>query len=249
MNNEKVALFYDKLRENEWSKTADFGPSTRSRYQIIVKLINKYVLNKESSILDIGCGSGNMLKLLNKNKFSNISGCDFSTGAINLTLKKHAKNIFVANILNLSDFNNVKYDVIICSEVLEHIGDDSKAISNLYELLNNEGILIISVPYNMKYWSQHDEFAGHVRRYNSNEIEDKLIKQGFCINESFGWGSLIYSFYHAFLVKTTPSKLMGKNNMMLKKVFSKILRIGFNMEFLDKTKGSAKRIFVVAQKK
>lgn len=239
--------YYDKLRENEWKNTADFGPSARSRYDIIMNIAKNY-LNSNSLILDVGCGSGNLLLKLKREGYLHLFGSDFSIESIKLTEKKFGKNVFQADLTKIEDYKNNKYDGIICSEVLEHIENDNLAIQNIKLLLNKNGIVIISVPYGMQYWSQHDNFSGHLRRYENRDLENILINNGFTILESFGWGNLIYSIYHQILRKKNPTSVMSQKNQVLKIVISKIIYLIFTIEKFSKSKIRAKRIFVVAKK-
>src|SRR5690606_30856292 len=95
----------------------------------------------------------------------NISGSDFSIDSVKIAKKKTKLDIFQADVIKLSSFPKKKYYAIVCSEVLEHVQDDIKAIKNMYSLLEKDGYLFISVPYLMKHWSISDELSGHVRRY------------------------------------------------------------------------------------
>lgn len=246
--NEKKSIFYDNLRKKEWKSNTDFSPSSQTRYEIILDLLNKYAINQNLKILDCGCGVGNLLIKLKKNGYNNLFGSDFSKESVKLSKKNLNRNIFKGDLTKISDFEKNTFDIIICSEVLEHIEDDLLAINNLYKLLNKNGLLIITVPFNSKYWSQHDKFAGHIRRYNNTELENKLFKNKFKIIKCFGWGSFIYSFYHKILIKKKPSKIMNDNYLIVKKLISKLLIIIFQLEKKFKSKKKARRLFVVARK-
>ncbi len=244
----KNSSYYDRLRKKEWKYTANFGPSTRIRYKIILNLLGKYS-KKNFRILDCGCGSGNLLRLLDKKRYKNLTGSDFSNESVILSKKISGKNIFKADLTKIKDFKNKKFDVVICSEILEHIEKDTLAIKNIRLILNDEGIVIFSVPFNVIYWSQHDDFSGHVRRYNGMELEKKLEKQNFDILESWGWGSLFYPIYHRLLTRNKPTSLMNNKNNIFKKSISKILYFTFSIEKISKSKKRARRLFVVARKK
>ena len=71
------------------------------------------------------------------------------------------------------------YDAVIACEVLEHIEDESAFLGKIRGLLNPGGQLILSVPARKHLWSDHDEIAGHFRRYERQEITDLLSKQNF----------------------------------------------------------------------
>jgi len=250
MKKEKDISYYDKLRREEWKEAADYGPSTRSRYRILLNLVKQYT-SVDNSILDCGCGTGNFLNLLVQQGFKNLSGSDFSAEALALSRNKFRGPLHRIDLTQESDFQNIKYDAIVCSEVLEHIEDDQLAINNLHNSLNSGGVLLISVPFSMKYWSPHDDFSGHVRRYENDGLEEKLKKAGFVILESFGWGNLIYPVYHRLLTKTGPSKVMNNTRGMLritKIVAAKLLFYVFYFEGLMKSKKRARRLFVIAKK-
>lgn len=240
--------YYDKLWIKEWGNVADYNFSSKTRFRIIMRLLKEYKIPRHAKILDCGCGTGNLLlKLKNKN-YTNLNGSDFSESAISISKNKNFNRVFKADLTKLNSFNKRKFDVIICSEVLEHIKNDKLAIKNLFLMLNKEGILIISVPYQGIYWSQHDNFSGHIRRYEKNELENKLKEKGFNILESFGWGGLMYPIYHRILTKKSPSSVMGKKNKFIKKILSRILYFIFFIEDLSKVKKRARRIFIVTQK-
>ena len=72
-----------------------------------------------------------------------------------------------------------KYDCVVACEVMEHVENDTHFLSIAYDLLNDRGQLVLSVPSRMKYWSKHDEIVGHFRRYEKQRIINILSDQGF----------------------------------------------------------------------
>jgi ubiquinone/menaquinone biosynthesis C-methylase UbiE len=84
----------------------------------------------------------------------------------------------VTSITGMS-FDAASFDCILCSEVLEHIADDAKAVSELRRVLKPGGVLVVTVPFQKRYWAEDDEFVGHVRRYDPGELEQKLQSGGF----------------------------------------------------------------------
>jgi SAM-dependent methyltransferase len=65
---------------------------------------------------------------------------------------------------------DTKFDAVISCEVMEHIEDDKKFLARTRSLLKRNGQVIISVPAKQKYWTVHDEIAGHFRRYEKNDL-------------------------------------------------------------------------------
>jgi SAM-dependent methyltransferase len=84
----------------------------------------------------------------------------------------------VTSITNMI-FDTASFDCVLCSEVLEHVPDDLKALSELRRVLKPGGILVITVPFQKRYWAEDDEFVEHLRRYDPGELERKLSNSGF----------------------------------------------------------------------
>jgi SAM-dependent methyltransferase len=76
-------------------------------------------------------------------------------------------------------FDAASFDCVLCSEVLEHVPDDVQAISELRRVLKPGGVLVVTVPFQKRFWAEDDEFVGHVRRYDPGELEQKLQTKGF----------------------------------------------------------------------
>jgi SAM-dependent methyltransferase len=76
-------------------------------------------------------------------------------------------------------FEPATFDIILCSEVLEHVPEDDKAVSELRRVLKPGGVLVATVPYQKRYWAEDDEYVAHVRRYDPGELEQKLRHAGF----------------------------------------------------------------------
>ena len=154
-------------------------------------LYKKYVSN-ESRVLDIGCGGGPM-SLYFANQGAYVKGIDLSEKAIaeNLKTKDHfgLKNLEFAceDFMDFEDVNT--YDVILLTEVLEHIPDDKGSLLKINTLLKEKGYLLMSVPssnapLHKKYMKRYgkdpfDERVGHLRRYNAVEIFNLLHETGF----------------------------------------------------------------------
>jgi SAM-dependent methyltransferase len=68
------------------------------------------------------------------------------------------------------------YDVVVCSEVLEHVLDYKPMIENMYESLKHGGRLIVTVPYDMKKFSVLDTYGGHVRRFELDQVRADLAR-------------------------------------------------------------------------
>jgi len=161
-----------------------------SRRRYLLEVLKK--VPKGSLILDIGCSSGIFLKDLERLgfKMENLFGIDISEKAIANCKKNGIQNAFVmdAQKISLSE----KFDVIIASDCLEHLRDDTEALKNWSDLLKKGGMLCVFVPAFQSLWSKHDEVNMHFRRYTNKELKDKLISEQFTIIKSSYWNFFLF---------------------------------------------------------
>ncbi len=98
---------------------------------------------KNPKILEIGSGTGQLAEYIYDEGFIHYSGFDFSKTAINLALKRNLQlKIWVGDARDSKQYENIDYNTVICLEVLEHVNDDLKIITNIKSSSN----LICSVP-------------------------------------------------------------------------------------------------------
>ena len=76
-------------------------------------------------------------------------------------------------------FLNGSFDGIICSEVLEHIEDDRRALWEIARATKPGGELVLTCPIHQKLFDFDDKFVGHYRRYEIAELLAELSRQGF----------------------------------------------------------------------
>lgn len=105
------------------------------------------VIDKNASILEIGCGPGNITKyLLDKNPQYKIEGIDVAPDMIELAQKNNPKAQFrVMDCRNLDKLSG-KYDAIMCGFCLPYLSksDCDKLIRDSARLLSNQGVMYLS---------------------------------------------------------------------------------------------------------
>jgi SAM-dependent methyltransferase len=198
---------------------------------------NRLGITPGNRILDIGCGEGrhtvrgcqtpgtvciggdfefdNLLTTKGKLEFherlNDLACRDWALSAMDVTAMPFADNSF---------------DAVICSEVLEHIPDDEKAVSELIRILKPGKILAVSVPRAWPEWicwqlsdEYHNANMGHVRIYSKKEMMGKIQRKGpqylgchyaHSIHSPYWWlkcfvgptrtDSLAVNLYHKLLV-------------------------------------------------
>ncbi len=147
-------------------------------------------------VLDLGCGEGRHIIQACRKQGLLCAGTDLSFPNLEKTAEKlrlhHAfDEIKTARwMLSQSDitklgFKSGTFDTVICSEVLEHIPDHFKAISEMLRVLKPGGTLAVSVPRFLPEkicWllskAYTNEKGGHIRIYRKNELIGMIRKSG-----------------------------------------------------------------------
>ena len=95
-------------------------------WQVIVSLVPP-----ESSVLEIGCGTGQLAELLLENGLANYVGFDFSAAAIEIARERLPGVELSVDDARTSPLVPLAADVIVCTEVLEHIAEDLAVIARI----------------------------------------------------------------------------------------------------------------------
>ena len=103
---------------------------------------------------------------------------------------------FRADLQHIDMVEDETYDIIVCSHVLEHVKDDTRAMSELYRILKPEGVCLVLVPLIVgmqdteEQWgcSQEENWrrfgqGDHSRLYGKNDFVGRLRGVGFYVNE------------------------------------------------------------------
>jgi len=117
------------------------------RLDFVINKLVRLLTNKRARVLDIGLGSGYLLKKLEKIGFETY-GLDISRVNIK-RLKKILTNthLELGNI-NKMPFKNEYFDAIVASEILEHLDDKdlTKALKEISRCLRKNGVFVVTVP-------------------------------------------------------------------------------------------------------
>ncbi len=195
------------------------------RKNMIEKII-KHENLKGKKCLEIGYGSGEMLRYFSK-KGAIMYGYDFSEEAYLMATErtKDLKNIYLLKSIN--ELNLIKFDYIFSFEVLEHIKDDNASIFYWTKILNDNGKILISVPSKSLKFNKLDQHVGHYRKYNSSDIKQIFENNNMEIKTLWHYGfpiSNIVEKIRAYTirnkdfsseVKEELSKVSFKNNVSL----------------------------------
>lgn len=147
------------------------------------------------SIVDAGCGTADMLRILTKDREGLRVGLDLSFAALKVAkaLSKHEIE-FVHGDAHCLPFRSESFTCVIAGELIEHLADDFKFMAEIFRVLKPYGIVVLSTPSGKKL-TIDDIRQGHVRLYTYSQLEELLKKTGFCRIEITKWGFIFLRFY------------------------------------------------------
>ncbi len=141
---------------------------------------------------EVGFGAGDMMIALAKRGLHGY-GIELSDNVVEtcrLRIEAHGLSdklrVEQGDLLSLTD--EPAYDLAIAFEVLEHMEDDLGALAALRRILKPRGHFLMSVPAQMRQWGASDVWAGHVRRYEREELHKKLEAAGFAVERFLSLG-------------------------------------------------------------
>ncbi len=80
------------------------------------------------------------------------------------------------------------FDLVCAFDVIEHVDDDERALSELSRVASPGAALITSVPLHPARWTGFDDFVGHRRRYEPEKFMAQLARHGFAVERSAVFG-------------------------------------------------------------
>lgn len=151
------------------------------------------VLKPGMKVLDAGCGTGRHLCEAFRRQGVHVVGIDLNwddlrkaqaLAALTAAEDSGGRLVAKADVTRLP-FKDESFDVVVCSEVLEHIPENRKAVAELLRVLKPGKDMVVSVP---RYFPErvcwalseayHNEPGGHIRIYRKSELKNLLEKAG-----------------------------------------------------------------------
>lgn len=119
-------------------------------------------------ILDAGCGTGGNLAMLAG--FGMVTGLEYEPLAAQLARSRGPWPVVQGALPHDVPLPARHFDLIVMTDVLEHIDDDAGALRAVAGLLGPDGSLVLTVPAFPFLWSRHDQQHHHKRRYTATTL-------------------------------------------------------------------------------
>jgi len=174
-----------KLYGFNYYKNSPYPDRLYQRYfQKKIGLIKRLTGIKNLNVLDIGCGWGQFLDQLKKNRIG-YKGIDMSEEAIKICQEKNL-NCEQITVKKLAEKENNKYHVVTCFQTIEHIENPTGFLRSVKQLLKKNGIILLTTPNNDtplrkllgSRWSIYNTDS-HFVFYNEKTIKKLLMNMGF----------------------------------------------------------------------
>ncbi|MGZ4254596.1 MAG: class I SAM-dependent methyltransferase, partial [Solirubrobacteraceae bacterium] len=140
-------------------------------------------------ILDAGCGTGR--NLIEFGPLGDARGIDSSPEAIDLCRRRGVLGATEGRLESLP-FDDGSFELILATDVLEHIEDDQSVMRELRRVAAPGGCLLATVPAYRWLWSQHDDAHHHFRRYTLRDLRERLRAEG--------WETAEWSYFNTALL-------------------------------------------------
>lgn len=150
-------------------------PALRNLSDVIIALLRTQPANTGRRALDLGCGTGRLVADLAQAGFV-VDGIDVEERAVAIGRRILARRGLQANLYT-GDVHDTThpvaggdYDLVVCTEVLEHVGPWRELLARGVELLRPGGTLLVSVPRDPAQFTVLDAYGGHLRRFRDQEL-------------------------------------------------------------------------------
>lgn len=111
---------------------------------------------------------------------------DISEPAI-AKLRGRGAQVAIGKVTRLP-FADGAFDLVCAFDIIEHVDDDDRALSEVSRAAKPGGVVLVSMPLHAEYWTSFDELVGHKRRYEPTELLSKLAQHHLTVERSAVYG-------------------------------------------------------------
>jgi SAM-dependent methyltransferase len=190
---ESESAWSDDLTAMHEAEASSSHPIDLASRALAVRSMRGLLHRPRRIVLDIGCSSGFLIRnLQTRLPALSIFGADYLTGVVIKAARRNSGVPFVQFDLRKCPLPDGCVDGVTALNVLEHIDDDFRALSEIYRILAPQGIAHVEVPAGPDCFDLYDEVLMHFRRYRLRDLKAMVGKIGFDIQSTTHLGFLIY---------------------------------------------------------
>jgi 2-polyprenyl-3-methyl-5-hydroxy-6-metoxy-1,4-benzoquinol methylase len=161
-------------------------PGNLFRYELIAEELSHLKI-KPQRVIDCGCGDGSLLAIVSSRiSCGELSGFDIAN-SVPLGLRESIR--FQQQDLGkpVPPSMHERFDLVLCSEVIEHVENDDAVLENLFQVTRPGGYVVLTTQTGNIY--KTEQFLGHLRHYDLAVLCQRVEKTGLKVQRSFrsGW--------------------------------------------------------------
>lgn len=151
-----------------------------ARRKIIRAILDRLDLPVQAELLEVGCGTGGNIALLNR--FGVVTCIEQDNTAAKMARDRNIAPVFFGELpAELPELSR-QFDVVALFDVLEHVNEDQASLHALAALLKPGGRIVLTVPAFNFLWSQHDDENHHKRRYRRQDLVELSKRCGLSLD-------------------------------------------------------------------
>lgn len=211
-----IEHYKKRFRKGNYMLLQKFADKYLYIYKTYVKILESELARnritfKKSSILDIGCFTGDFLILLKK-RGADVFGLELQEDAIKIGKKRLGDRIIRGDVMDKNTFPKKKFTVISMLGLVEHVMDPVELIRRSYNLLEPNGILLIQTPNSnsflakifRKLWPPYSPIE-HIHLFSNKSMKRALEEAGFVnISVKTHWKRLPVAYVYSMLDNFGP---------------------------------------------
>jgi len=172
-----------------------------ARRSIVASMLSGLELSPGALILEPGCGTGGNFAMLAR--FGEVYAMDADFEACKFSRARKTAIVEPGELPDRVPFERIAFDLVVMTDVLEHLDRDQETLSVLRERLKPGGWVLATVPAFSWLWSVHDETHHHQRRYVAGALRTLFERAGYDVT---------YLSYYNFLLfpGIAAARLLGR---------------------------------------
>jgi SAM-dependent methyltransferase len=161
----------------------------RGRRAVLRAVLPGVLPVQPARLLELGCGSGNMLEMLEE--FGEAVGVEANPDLV-AAARAVGLDARRGTLPGALPVPSEWADVVLLLDVLEHLDDEAAALAAARGALTPGGVLVITVPAYAWLWSGHDMALGHRRRYTAARLRATVAGAGFRVTRVTYFSTLLF---------------------------------------------------------
>lgn len=214
---------YDQMRvlqQDHWWFAA--------RREILAAEIARLPLPKPARILEVGCGPGGNLAMLQR--FGEVKAIEPDAESRAYAAEHSGVEIKPGLLPQSIPEFGARFDLVAAFDVIEHVDDDAGAVAALGRLIQPGGFMIATVPAYRWMWSDHDAAHHHKRRYDLPAFRAVFEQGGLTVRRASHFNTLLFPPIAAVRLAKNAARVAGTDEAMPPRPLNSMLKALFGME-------------------